>query len=202
MLAMNTQLNVRLGKVRLKTDSEGGKWATLVLTMKLDGKASLKPPLLQAYKLMTEDTALDAITTEQKLVNVRVLFQAGSSTGAVRQFDPKELTGFTLNRETATQAGTMKKDRGTGVELDFGFTVPLDDAGAWAVKNFGDDLLMTLEQLQGELPLEESAPDSQDARNQRIIDDEGAEAPEATFGEPVPLVEGNKKKKAGRKAKK
>jgi len=202
MLAMNTQLSVRLGKVRLKTDSEGGKWATLVLTMKLDGKASLKPPLLQAYKLMTEDTALDAITTEQKLVNIRVQFQAGSGTGSVRLFNPKELTGFTLNRETATQAGTIKRDRGTGVELEFAFTVPLDDAGAWAVKNFGDDLLMQLEQLQGELPLEDAAPESQDARNQRIIDEEGSapEAPEEPAAQPG--LKGKEKKKTGRKTKK
>ena len=200
-MAMNTQINVRLGQVRLKADSEGGRWARLILTVKADGKASLKPPLLQAYKLMTEDAALETITTEQKLVNVRVKFQSASGTGKVQEFNPKELTGFTLNRETATQAGTIKKDRGTGVELEFGFTIPLDDEGAWAVKNFGDDLLMTLEQLQGELPLEEGAADSQDARNQRIIDEEES-APEVKFGEPVPLVEGKKKKKARRKAKK
>jgi hypothetical protein len=197
MLAMNQQLKVRLGKVRLKTDSEGGKWATLVLTMKVDGKSILDGPLSNASRLMAEDTELDSITTEQKLVNVRVTFQAGTGRGPGRAFDPKELSGFTLNRETATQAGTIKRDRGTGVELEFGFTVPLNDAGAWAIANFGDDLVMTLDQLQGELPLAEAGPDSQEARNERIVE---AEAGDATAATEPPAKQA--KKKRGRKAKK
>jgi hypothetical protein len=202
MLVMNKALKVLLGKVRLKKDSEGGKWATLVLTIKLDGISVLKGQLVNAYRLMTEDTALDAITTEDKLANVRVTFQSGAGTGRAQVFNPKELTGFTLHRETATQAGTLKKDRGTGVELEFAFTVPLDDSGSWVVGNFGDELLMQLEKLQGDLPLEETGTDSQDARNQRVIDDEEAEAPEVPEVSEETAVAIARKKKKPSKAKK
>jgi hypothetical protein len=70
------------------------------------------------------------------------------------------------------------------------------------VGNFGDELLMQLEKLQGDLPLEETGTDSQDARNQRVIDDEEAEAPEVPEVSEETAVAIARKKKKPSKAKK
>jgi hypothetical protein len=153
MIITDTKLPVTLTNVHWKKDSEGGKWATVRLSMKVESADILRAPLIQGYKLMKNDLAFDALTTEQKMDNVQIEFRNGAGAGAKTVFDPPALYGFTFNREKATQTGTLKKDRGAGVELSFAFTVPLGKSGSWLVENFGDSLSMTIFRVQGELPI-------------------------------------------------
>src|ERR1039458_3691337 len=153
MLITDQPLSVRLSKVHLKVDSEGGKWGTFGLAMKISDPDLLEAPLLQGYELMKSDTAYEALSTEQKMAGVQIEFQSGAGTGKKIVFEPKELFGFEFNREKSTQSGTLKKDRGTGVILLFHFTVGLAVAGAWALENFGNDLLATIFVMQSALPL-------------------------------------------------
>ena len=186
MMVTDTQLPVRLSKVHLKLDSEGGKWGTFNLRMKIDDPGILQKPLLQGYELMKSDTAFDELTTEQKMDGVQLEFQNGAGAGEKTIFEPKELFGFTFNRESSTQAGTLKKDRGA-VELEFRFTVGLAVAGVWALQNFGNDILVTIFKTQAELDLgDPTNPDSQAARNARIVEGEAQDGADETGAEDPP----------------
>ena len=211
MLAIDKLLRARLSKIQWKLDAEGGKWVTFTLTMKPEAEDDLKTPLVSWYRQMISDTSANEFKTEQKMEYVQLEFQNGAGTGPVTTFVPKELFGFQLNRESSTQAGTLKKDRGAGVEVEFRFTVGLaKESGVWGQNSFGNDVTMTIYKTQGSLLPEEPEPapvqepldpDSQEARNQRIIDEEQKDAAKPV--EPISADEPVKEKsKRGRPKKK
>jgi hypothetical protein len=195
MLNTETPMQVRLARFQMKEDSEGGKWGTATLTMKIEEVGGLKSPLKDGYKLMKSDTAYEELAIEQKMPNVQLEFTNGAGKGPATKFDPKEIFGFTFRRESSTQAGTLKKDRGSGVDLSLKFTAPLNDCGAWALDNYGDTLTMTIYMVQGELPIapaDPEDPDSQEARNKRVL--EGAADEMKGSGVKVSVTTGKKKR--------
>jgi len=179
MLQTEASLPVMLSRFHMKRDAEGGKWGTATLTLKVGDDFELLSPLEEGRQLMKSNTAFDELSIETKMEGVRLEFRNGVGKGARTILVPKELFGFVFRRESSTQAGTLKKDRGVGVDLDFKFTVSLAASGMWAIENLGNMLDLTIFQTQATLPLkrgEADNPDSQEARNKRII--------EAALGDP------------------
>jgi hypothetical protein len=193
MLICERALTVKLSHVHLKTDKEGGKWATCTLTLKVEDPKVLRGALAQGYELLRAATSFEKLMDAGTMSNVQIEFQNGVGRGAPSVFEPRDLFSFAFQRESSTQAGTLKKDRGVGVELEFKFTVNLAVIGAWALANFGDEVVMTLHKVQGELPIGDE--NSQEARNARIVEAEAKDSPPETVSA-APAKKGRKKKAA------
>ena len=182
MLTLKKQLWVRLSSFRAKLNSEGAKWGAMGLTLEAT-KDVLRGSLAEAAAMMRDNSSLDVIGCDEDMKSVRLEFASPAAPKQAQIFEVTNLSGFTLEREKATEAGTLNKEKSGRIMVNFKFTVPLLQGGEWAVRNFGDDLIMSIEQAQGEMfeeGKEDAEPaegeDSQPARNKRIKEGEKEDA--------------------------
>lgn len=190
MLTIKKQLDVRLSSFRAKLNSEGAKLGTAGLTMEAT-KTVLKGALAEAAAMMRDNSSLDVIRCDEDMKSVRLEFASPAARPKVpaQVFEVTNLSGFTLEREKATEAGTLNKEKSGRIMVNFKFTIPLLTGGEWAVRNFGDDLIMNIEKAQGEMfeeGKEAAEPaegeNSQEARNERIEEGEQADTKAAKKG--------------------
>lgn len=179
MLATKKQLAVRLARFIPKLNNEGQKLVTVSLTM-AEAKGAIRGALSEAVACMKANDSLDGINCDEEMESVALLFSSPATPEKIdKGFEITNLFGFSLAREKTTQSGTLNSEKSGRIEVDFRFTVPLIEGGVWAVNNYSNDLLLTIEKSQGELPLApaEDNPDSQEARNNRVTEAEGEDSP-------------------------
>ena len=195
VLAQKKQLQVRLAGFKSKIDKEGMKRLTVDVTL-VETKGALRGELTRAVEVLQENPSLDGLTCDEKMEGIRLEFASPVTPGTLTQvFESTNLSSFTVGRERSTDAGTIEKQTSGRITVDFKFSPRVGEAGLWALENVGDELLMSIEKAQGELPLDtaDEGPDSQTARNQRIEEAEAADA-----GEDAPPPEESKESEVKR----
>lgn len=190
MIKTGRPLEVRIVKFTAKLDSEGGKWYKVGLSLLLGDSAAvvLQAQGAAALKLMGQNAKLDEVIIDDQMESVRLEFSPVSGQEPDKIISSTELFDFVLSRETATQAGTLKKEKSGRIALDFSFNAPMMTIANWIEERFGNMVQLKIEKaqtelaLQSEAPAEPDDPDSQEARNLRIINDEAKQAEEISAG--------------------
>jgi hypothetical protein len=192
MLATRKQLAVRLTRFQPKVDKEGLKRVTVGLRL-TETKGAVQGELSRAVEMLKENSTLDGTSCDETMEGVRLEFSSPVRPDSVTKvFEATNLFKFDIGRERSQEAGSIEKETSGRIAVDFKFTATLVESWQWGGENFGDDLVMTIEKAQGELlPDPEENPDSQEARNLRIINEEAEQAEKVT-----------KKKGRGKKSKK
>ena len=173
MLSKNTPLTVHVRRFRGRVSTEGQKLAVLGLRYIVDGTKGAVGAIADAARLMKDQQTVGPISVDEEMKGMRLELQAGTGRGPAQIVAVTDLRDFQVSRETATQSGTLKKEKSGRLTVDFSFAAPLVEIGHWATDNYGDDVTMTIAKAQGELDLQE--PDSQASRNKRIVDGEKAD---------------------------
>ena len=193
MLTTGTQLQVRLAGFKSKLDKEGCKRLTIEMSL-TETKEAVQDELAQAIEVLQENASLDGLTCDEKMEGVRLEFASPAKPSAVTQiFESTNLSSFVVSRERSQEAGSIEKETSGRITVDFKFSPRVTEGGQWALYNFGDDLLMSIEKMQRELPLESAGdnPDSQESRNELITEAEKEDARLAPKGK---AKKGGKKK--------
>jgi hypothetical protein len=155
----------------------------------LDGNAGGKvsTAMLSRYRFMGEDADIPKIPSDDKMESVQLEFTSIGSQEIQKSIPITELADFNLSREKSTQSGTLKKEKSGRIVLSFTFSAQMMLLAGWVEEHYGNLLNVTVEKAQEELKLEgggeaseaASNPDSQDARNERILDEEKKDKPAA-----------------------
>jgi hypothetical protein len=166
-------------KCRMKLASDGGRWATLTMTMKLDKEdPDLTDPMRRAVKMMNASKEIDRVVMNETVDNCRLTFKPIGGEAADRDprvFDALELSSFLIERETVMQAWTLDKKPSGAILILFEFSIPLATNGAWIVEAFGTTLRVRVQRTQQELPLGGAVEDKA-ARIQRAAEESTAPA--------------------------
>lgn len=172
MFLENQTRVVTYTKCRMKLASDGGRWATLTVTMKIEKEdADLTEPMKRAVKMMNASKEVDRVFFNETVDSCRLTFKAIGGPAADREakiFEALELSGFLIERETVMQAGTLDKKPSGAILILFEFSIPLATNGAWIVDAFGTSLRMRVQRAQQELALGEAKDESVDGKAARI----------------------------------
>ena len=186
MLTTKKRLQVRLSGFKSKIDKEGMKRLTIDMSL-VETKGAMRGELASAVEMLVENPTLDGTACSEKMEGVRLTFSSPATPETINQvFESTNLFGFTIGRERSQEAGSIEKETSGRITVEFKFSPRVSEGGSWALANVGDELLMAIEKAQGELPLEpaDEDPDSQEARNLRIINEEAADAKEISGKKP------------------
>lgn len=198
LLILEEARQVTLSTLNSYADSDGKKWFKVGISMLLnDGR--IAPALAKTVNFMRANSSAECITLDETMENINLeFFPVGAQNSSnARIFRSVILSHFSLSKEKNSKAGTIDKEFSGRLVLEFKTTVAMFEAGMWALENYAGDVMMIIGKAQPELPMEPVAdnPDSQEARNERIEEDEKRD--EVAAPADAPKARGRKKKEAG-----
>lgn len=177
MLKEDRRIRVRVSNFSPKLDSEAKKWYKVTLGLILDeaGMSAISTPFLKVLQLMKLDASTETVSRDDEMKSMRIELYAIEGAKAKKIIECADVFEFEFSREKNTKAGTLKKERSGQIVLQFRFTCRMSEVSGWIEEVYGNLIDVELTKAQGQLatePAEDEGPDSQAARNKRILAEE------------------------------
>lgn len=197
MLKTGIPIEARIKNFGPKLDGDGGKWFNVRVSVVLGDSVAVQTTadLADAFKFLKKNGGAEGVPFSGTMEGVRLAMGPIGASSPDKIIDSTTLFKFVLSREKSSKAGTIRKEASGRVTISFTFSVLMNKLKGWLEEKYGNLINIVIEKSQTELQLTPADgsdnPDSQTARNARILDEEIRDAKPA---------KGKSKKGAAKKA--